>query len=117
VEAYGIETLGALGDPTRRAIFECLVKEPMAVGQLAEKLPVSRPAVSQHLKVLKQVGLVNDQADGTKRVYRVDPAGVMAIRGYLDAMWSQALAGFQQSAQQIALSESQSPEQQSQEGK
>ncbi len=87
----------------------------MAVGQLSERLPVSRPAVSQHLKVLKQAGLVTDQADGTKRIYRVDPAGVTAIRAYLDAMWSQALAGFQQAAQQIAHSESRSSQDQPQE--
>ena len=74
----------------------------MAVGELSAELPVSRPAVSQHLKVLKEAGLVTDQADGTRRIYQVDPAGIGAIRAYLDQMWSQALAGFQLAAQQIA---------------
>lgn len=74
----------------------------MAVGQLAAELPVSRPAVSQHLKVLKEAGLVTDQADGTRRIYRVHPAGVEAIRDYLDVMWRQALDGFQRAAQQLA---------------
>lgn len=97
--------LGALGDPTRRAIFERLAQRPMAVGQLSDELPVSRPAVSQHLKVLKEAGLVTDHADGTKRIYRVNAAGVQAIHAYLDQMWSQALAGFQQAAEQIATHE------------
>lgn len=102
METYGIEALGALGDPTRRAIFECLAQRPMAVGQLSSELPVTRPAVSQHLKVLKQAGLVTDQADGTRRIYRINQTGVRAIHHYLDQMWSQALAGFQQAAEQIA---------------
>jgi DNA-binding transcriptional ArsR family regulator len=102
VETYRFDALGALGDPTRRAIFERLAQRPMAVGQLSEELPVSRPAVSQHLKVLKQAGLVTDHADGTRRIYRVNSAGVQAIHAYLDRMWSQALAGFQQAAQQLA---------------
>ena len=74
----------------------------MAVGQLSAELPVTRPAVSQHLKVLKQAGLVTDQADGTRRIYRINQMGVQAIHTYLDQMWSQALAGFQLAAQQIA---------------
>jgi predicted ArsR family transcriptional regulator len=78
----------------------------MAVGQLADELPVSRPAVSQHLKVLKEAGLVTDHADGTRRIYRVSAEGVAAIRAYLDQMWSQALAGFAQAAEQIAKHES-----------
>jgi DNA-binding transcriptional ArsR family regulator len=77
------------------------------VGELSDELPVSRPAVSQHLKVLKQAGLVTDHADGTRRIYRVSSAGVQAIHAYLDQMWSQALAGFQQAAQQIAQRHSQ----------
>jgi DNA-binding transcriptional ArsR family regulator len=77
----------------------------MAVGQLSAELPVTRPAVSQHLKVLKQAGLVTDQADGTRRIYRIDRTGVQAIHRYLDQMWSQALAGFQQAAEQIAQAE------------
>ena len=91
---YQLDRLGALGDPTRRSIFERLVTRPMAVGELAEELPVSRPAVSQHLKVLKEVGLVVDQANGTRRVYRVDPRGVEALRTYLDQLWDKALAAF-----------------------
>jgi DNA-binding transcriptional ArsR family regulator len=89
-----LDRLGALGDPTRRSIFERLVTRPMAVGELADELPVSRPAVSQHLKVLKEVGLVVDQANGTRRVYRVDPRGVDALRAYLDQLWDTALAAF-----------------------
>jgi len=77
----------------------------MAVGQIADELPVSRPAVSQHLKVLKQAGLVTEHADGTRRIYRIDPAGVQSIRDYLDRMWSQALDGFQRAAQQLAHDE------------
>ena len=97
-----MDALGALGDPTRRAIFERLAQRPMAVGQLSEELPVSRPAVSQHLKVLKQVGLVTDHADGTRRIYQVNAAGVQAIHAYLDQMWSRALGGFQRAAEEIA---------------
>jgi DNA-binding transcriptional ArsR family regulator len=79
----------------------------MAVGQLSAELPVTRPAVSQHLKVLKQAGLVTDQANGTRRIYRINSDGVQAIHVYLDQMWSQALAGFQLAAHQIAVTESQ----------
>jgi DNA-binding transcriptional ArsR family regulator len=102
VETYGVDALGALGDPTRRAIFELLAQRPMAVGQLSDELPVSRPAVSQHLKVLKEAGLVTDYAQGTRRIYRVNAEGVQAIRAYLDQMWSRALAGFARSAEQLA---------------
>lgn len=105
METYGAAALGALGDPTRRAIFECLAREPMAVGQLAELFPVSRPAVSQHLKVLKEAGLVTDAAVGTKRVYRVSSSGLQSIHAYLDQMWGQALAGFQRAAEQLAAQE------------
>ena len=92
--------LGALGDPTRRAIFELLVIRPAAVGELAAQLPVSRPAVSQHLKVLKEAGLVADNAVGTRRLYRVDPDGVAAIRAYLDQLWDTALDAFKQAVEQ-----------------
>ncbi|GIJ43489.1 transcriptional regulator [Virgisporangium aliadipatigenens] len=85
----------ALGDPTRRAIVECLAERPRAVGELAELLPISRPAVSQHLKVLKDAGLVEDRAAGTRRVYRLNPAGVAALRDQLDTFWRRALDGFQ----------------------
>ena len=90
----------ALADPTRRAIFERLAKSPSAVGELARELPVSRPAVSQHLKVLKSAGLVIDQPVGTRRVYSVDPAGIGTIRDYFDQFWQQALARFAAAATQ-----------------
>jgi DNA-binding transcriptional ArsR family regulator len=89
----------ALGDPTRRAIFERLARGPRAVGELAREFPVSRPAVSQHLKVLKEAGLVVDERDGSRRLYRVDPRGVEAMRAYFDSFWSDALAAFRQAAE------------------
>jgi DNA-binding transcriptional ArsR family regulator len=92
--------LEALGDPTRRAIFERLVVRPQAVRELADGLPVSRPAVSQHLKVLKASGLVAADPQGTRRVYRVDPAGVAAMRDYLDRMWGAALDAFKTAVQE-----------------
>lgn len=84
----------ALGDPTRRAIFELLAEGPSAVGELARHVPVSRPAVSQHLKVLKEAGLVIDRADGTRRVYQLNPEGVGALRAYFDRFWNRALTDF-----------------------
>ncbi len=87
-----------LGDPTRRAVFEQLREGPLAVGQIAERLPVSRPAVSQHLRVLKGAGLVSDRRDGTRRLYQLDPAGVRALRDYFDQFWTQALAAFKAAA-------------------
>ena len=87
----------------------------MAVGRLSAELPVTRPAVSQHLKVLKQAGLVTDQADGTRRIYRISQAGVQAIHHYLDQMWNQALAGFQLAAEQIAQIEQNTASRDSQE--
>jgi DNA-binding transcriptional ArsR family regulator len=99
VDAYQQRALQALGDPTRREIFERLSRRPLAVGQLAQELPVSRPAVSQHLKVLKEVGLVFDRPAGTRRVYQVDPQAVAALREYFDAFWGQALKSFQTAAQ------------------
>lgn len=86
----------ALGDGTRRAIVERLARGPAAVGELARDLPVSRPAVSQHLKVLKCAGLVRDRAAGTRRVYQLDPTGLEALRAELDRFWTQALAGYAQ---------------------
>jgi DNA-binding transcriptional ArsR family regulator len=86
--------MDALGDPTRRAIFERLAQGPQAVGELASQLPISRPAVSQHLKVLKQAGLVSDRAEGTRRLYRLDPRGIEALRAYFDQFWPHALASF-----------------------
>jgi DNA-binding transcriptional ArsR family regulator len=90
----GGRAFDALGDPTRRAIFDLLVVRPQPVRGLADALPVSRPTVSQHLRVLKQAGLVTDRASGTRRIYRVDPSGVAAMRDYLDRMWDTALTAF-----------------------
>ena len=84
----------ALADPTRRRVFERLADGPRAVGELAAGLPVSRPAVSQHLKVLKEAGLVNDRADGTRRVYHIDPQGLGQLRAWLDRFWGVALEAF-----------------------
>ncbi len=100
VVTYQTEALGALGDPTRRAIFERLADCPSAVGALAREFPVSRPAVSQHLKVLKDAGLVVDRPDGNRRIYQVDPDGVVLLRDYLDRFWSRSLATFKQIAEQ-----------------
>ena len=86
--------LTALGDPTRRAIFERLASGPLPVGELARDLPVTRPAVSQHLKVLKQAGLVTDRQEGTRRIYQLDPTGIGAMRAYFDTFWNHALAAF-----------------------
>lgn len=97
---YQLAALGALGDPTRRAIFELLVARPRAVGELANELPVSRPAVSQHLKVLKDAELVLDTAAGTRRLYCVNPRGVHALRDYLDQLWDRALAAFAAAAEE-----------------
>ena|SRR5215218_3667961 len=94
-----VEGLAALGDPTRRTIFERLAERPRPVGELARELPVSRPAVSQHLKVLKGAGLVVDHAAGTRRVYRVDPEGLAALRDYLDGFWNRALADYKEAAE------------------
>jgi DNA-binding transcriptional ArsR family regulator len=98
--AYRTDGFSALADPTRRAIFERLTERPSAVGDLASDLPVSRPAVSQHLKVLKEGGLVIDEPDGTRRIYRVDPEGVDALRAYLDQFWNQALEAFKRVVEQ-----------------
>jgi DNA-binding transcriptional ArsR family regulator len=95
-----------LGDPTRRAIFERLAGGPLAVGELAEGLPVSRPAVSQHLKVLKEAGLVTDRAAGARRVYQLDPNGIGAVRAYLDQFWNQALSAFKEAAERPTEEES-----------
>lgn len=89
----------ALADPTRRAVFERLARGPRAVGDIARGLPVSRPAVSQHLRVLKRAGLVRDQARGTRRLYSVNPDGVAALRDYLDQFWNRALAAFKAAAE------------------
>jgi len=90
----------ALGDPTRKAIFEYLVEGPSAVLEIARELPVSRPAVSQHLRVLKQAGLVTDRAQGRHRIYQVEPDGIALLRADLDRFWGQTLAGFQAAVEQ-----------------
>jgi DNA-binding transcriptional ArsR family regulator len=87
--------LTALADPTRRQVFERLRSGPQAVSAIARGMPVSRPAVSQHLKVLKEAGLVADRPEGARRVYYIDPHGLGALRGWLDQFWDQALASFQ----------------------
>jgi DNA-binding transcriptional ArsR family regulator len=92
--------LGALGDPTRRAIFERLAERPQAVGELARRLPVSRPAVSQHLKVLKDARLVIDRPVGARRIYQLDPHGIGDLRAYLDQFWSRALAAYKEAVEQ-----------------
>lgn len=92
------QAMDALGDPTRRAIFEQLRSGPRAVGELAEELPVSRPAVSQHLRVLKEAGLVTERRQGTRRLYRLDPDGLGAVRAYFDGFWTQVFADFKAAA-------------------
>ncbi len=93
---YGVDDEWAvLADRTRRAIVECLAERPWAVGDLADQLPVSRPAVSQHLKVLKDAGLVTEDAAGTRRIYRLNPAAVVALRDQLDTFWRRALTGYE----------------------
>lgn len=95
---YGMSAalaLDALADPTRRAVFERVAKKPAAVGAIAEGLPVSRPAVSQHLKILKDAGLVAETVQGTRRIYRIDPRGLGALRQWLDGFWAATLADFQ----------------------
>ena len=92
--------LDALGDPTRRQVFELLRDGPRSVGELAAQLPVSRPAVSQHLKVLKDAGLVREQRAGTRRLYAPNGDGIAALRDYLDGYWDEALAAFKQAAEE-----------------
>lgn len=91
---YQGEALAALGDSSRREIFELLALGPLAVGEIARELPISRPAVSQHLRVLKAAGLVVDEAVGTRRLYRLNPTGLAAMRAYFDQFWRRALAAF-----------------------
>jgi DNA-binding transcriptional ArsR family regulator len=94
VPTYQVDPWTALGDPTRKAIFEYLVDGPRAVVELARELPVSRPAVSQHLRVLKDAGLVIDRAVGTRRIYQVDPDGLAALRSDLERFWGRTLAAY-----------------------
>ncbi|WP_374658662.1 ArsR/SmtB family transcription factor [Phenylobacterium sp.] len=91
---YHAGAFTALADPTRRQVFERLAAGPAPVGELARGLPVSRPAVSQHLKVLKEAGLVSDRPDGTRRVYQIDPHGLGALRAWLDQFWTVALDAY-----------------------
>jgi DNA-binding transcriptional ArsR family regulator len=99
VDTNGADSLGLLGDPTRRAIFELLARRPSTVGELAQQLPITRSAVSQHLRVLKDGGLVVSKAEGTRRIYRLNPDGVTALRAYLDRVWKEALTSFHKAAQ------------------
>jgi DNA-binding transcriptional ArsR family regulator len=93
------DPMDALGDRTRRRIFELLRNGPLAVGEIADELPVSRPAVSQHLRVLREAGLVTERRNGTRRIYRVDPGSVGELRDYFDAFWNEALAAFKEAAE------------------
>ena len=98
-----LQPLDALADPTRRTIFERVAKRPQSVGELAKGLPVSRPAVSQHLRTLKEAQLVMDEAQGTKRIYRIDPRGIGIMRAWLDDHWGEALRAFQKFTDQEGL--------------
>ena len=100
MNSYQASAWLALGDPTRLSILERLADRPLAVGDLAKGLPVSRPAVSQHLRVLKHAGLVVDQAVGNRRIYRVDPDGLAALRDHLDQFWGKALAAYKSTVEQ-----------------
>ena len=100
MSAYATDKWTALGDTTRRAIFECLVERPWAVGDLAEKFPISRPAVSQHLKALKSAGLVVDRQAGKHRIYHVDPDGLAALRGELERYWNKTLSAYKSVVEQ-----------------
>src|SRR3954468_775128 len=97
--ANAVAAFSALSEPMRLTIAERLAARPMTVGALADGLPVSRPAVSQHLKVLKEAGLVDVEAVGTRRIYRIDPAGLGAIRQWLDRFWDQSLAAYAAAAE------------------
>jgi len=100
------QSFAALGDPTRRRIFERVAAHPSSVVDLARRLPVSRPAVSQHLRVLKQAQLVSDSREGTRRIYRLDPRGIGAMREWLDSHWASALEAFKNFADEQADRES-----------
>jgi DNA-binding transcriptional ArsR family regulator len=102
---YGNAAFAALSDPTRRRVLERLAQGPRAVGEIAEGLPVSRPAVSQHLKVLKEAGLVSDRQEGARRIYAIDPHGLGAMRAWLDRFWDTALLAFKAEAERIAAND------------
>jgi DNA-binding transcriptional ArsR family regulator len=95
----------ALNDPTRRAVFERLRHGPRAVGEIARGMPVTRPAVSQHLKVLKEAGLVDDRSEGTRRIYQIDPRGLGAMRAWLDQFWDSALTAFAEEVERASQEE------------
>ena len=97
---HGADGLTALADPTRRAILERLAKRPQAVGELARDLPVGRPAVSQHLKILKDARLVTSRPAGTRRIYELDPEGVAELRAYFEQLWGRALVAFKEAVEQ-----------------
>jgi DNA-binding transcriptional ArsR family regulator len=105
VQTYQADGWTALGDATRRAIFERLAERPRAVGELARELPVSRPAVSQHLKVLKDARLVVDQAAGNRRIYRLDPDGIKSLRADLERFWTKALVTYKAVVEQPPIKE------------
>jgi DNA-binding transcriptional ArsR family regulator len=94
-----IDGFGALADPTRRRIFERLARKPVSVGALADEMPITRPAVSQHLRILQHAGLVAHERAGTRRLYRLNPRGIEAMRAYLDRFWDRALAAFKAAAE------------------
>jgi DNA-binding transcriptional ArsR family regulator len=97
-----LEALGALADPTRRRVFERLLPGPLAVHEIASGMPVTRPAVSQHLRVLRSAGLVTARSEGTRRVYAVSPQGIGALRSWMDEYWGRALEGFRAAAEAAA---------------
>lgn len=104
------DQIAALGDPTRRMIFDILSNGPAAVGDIARHLPVTRPAVSQHLKVLKEVGLVQSEVRGTRHLYRIDPDGLAEMRAYLDDVWRKALGNFKADAERKRATKSRAKE-------
>lgn len=106
---YQSAAFAALADPTRRQVFERLAAGPAPVGELARGLPVSRPAVSQHLKVLKEAGLVNDRPEGTRRVYQIDPQGLGALRAWLDQFWAVALDAYAAEVERQTSQEDETP--------
>jgi DNA-binding transcriptional ArsR family regulator len=108
--AYGNAAFAALADPTRRVVLERLASGPKAVGEIARDLPVSRPAVSQHLKVLKEAGLVSDHPDGARRIYAIDPQGLGAIRAWLDQFWDRALLAFKAELEREAAAKAEEDE-------
>jgi len=105
---YATERIATLGDPTRRAIFEILAERPASVAAIAQRLPVTRPAVSQHLRVLKDAGLVTHRTEGTRHVYKLDPTGLASIRDYFDSFWQKALNSFKAVAEQSSTEQDKS---------